>query len=177
MNVNQWVGHSYSLFVLLFLFLRYHRCEFQLTLVPSKSLLNSTGEQIIDLPAPVNVRKLLLSVSTTSCNPVIYLFFFFQITAYSKWDAISQQLKPSERPVVLTRANSTNTTNPFGSTFCYGYQDIIFEVCICTWCYITFLMTSEGLYLKITFVILQVMANNYMASVTLYQTEKTAAEV
>ena len=26
------------------------------------------------------------------------------------------------------RASSTNTTNPFGSTFCYGYQDIIFEV-------------------------------------------------
>ena len=28
----------------------------------------------------------------------------------------------------LIRASSTNTTNPFGSTFCYGYQDIIFEV-------------------------------------------------
>ena len=27
-----------------------------------------------------------------------------------------------------SRSSSTNTTNPFGSTFCYGYQDIIFEV-------------------------------------------------
>ena len=28
------------------------------------------------------------------------------------------------------RASSTNTTNPFGSTFCYGYQDIIFEASV-----------------------------------------------
>ncbi|KAK3923140.1 UPF0183 protein [Frankliniella fusca] len=104
----------------------YHRCEFQLLLTPSKSLKNSSGEQMIESPP----------------EPV-------KITTYSKWDEISQQLKPSERPVVLTRANSTNTTNPFGSTFCYGYQDIIFEV----------------------------MANNYIASVTLYQTEKSATEV
>lgn len=64
------------------------------------------------------------------------------ITAYSKWDEISGALAPSERPVVLHRASSTNTANPFGSTFCYGYQDIIFEV----------------------------MANNHIASVTLYST-------
>lgn len=50
------------------------------------------------------------------------------ITAYSNWDDICKKLKPSERPVVLNRASSTNTTNPFGSTLCYGYQDIIFEV-------------------------------------------------
>ena len=29
---------------------------------------------------------------------------------------------------MLNRASSTNNANPFGSTFCYGYQDIIFEV-------------------------------------------------
>lgn len=62
------------------------------------------------------------------------------VTAYSKWDKISTRLAPSDRPVVLHRASSTNTANPFGSTFCYGYQDIIFEV----------------------------MSNNYIASVTLY---------
>lgn len=67
-------------------------------------------------------------------------FFFYRISqeeplnasvtvsAYSKWDAISSRLEPSDRPVVLHRAGSTNTANPFGSTFCYGYQDIIFEV-------------------------------------------------
>jgi len=50
------------------------------------------------------------------------------VTAYSKWENISTRLNPSERPVVLHRASSTNCSNPFGSTFCYGYQDIIFEV-------------------------------------------------
>jgi hypothetical protein len=50
------------------------------------------------------------------------------IDAYCHWDDICKQLTPSERPVVLNRASSTNTTNPFGSTLCYGYQDIIFEV-------------------------------------------------
>ncbi|XP_022907928.1 PHAF1 protein CG7083 [Onthophagus taurus] len=63
-----------------------------------------------------------------------------EITAYARWDDLRKQLTPSERPVVLNRASSTNTTNPFGSTFCYGYQDIIFEV----------------------------MPNNYIASLTLY---------
>lgn len=52
------------------------------------------------------------------------------ISAYSKWDTVSARLAPSERPVVLHRAGTTNTANPFGSTFCYGYQDIIFEVCL-----------------------------------------------
>lgn len=50
------------------------------------------------------------------------------ITTYCHWDDICKKLTPSERPVVLNRASSTNTTNPFGSTLCYGYQDIIFEV-------------------------------------------------
>uniref|UniRef100_A0A182T496 Uncharacterized protein n=1 Tax=Anopheles maculatus TaxID=74869 RepID=A0A182T496_9DIPT len=63
------------------------------------------------------------------------------ITAYSKWDTIASRLAPAERPVVLHRVGSTNTANVFGSTFSYGYQDIIFEV----------------------------MPNNYIASVTLYQ--------
>ncbi|XP_054290277.1 PHAF1 protein CG7083-like [Macrosteles quadrilineatus] len=63
-----------------------------------------------------------------------------QISAYTKWDSVCESVKPSERPVVLNRASSTNTTNPFGSTFCYGFQDIIFEV----------------------------MSNQHIASVTLY---------
>lgn len=50
------------------------------------------------------------------------------ITPFTRWDEIAERVRPSERPVVLNRASSTNTTNPFGSTFCYGYQDIIFEV-------------------------------------------------
>lgn len=50
------------------------------------------------------------------------------ISPYSKWEEVAKLFNPAERPVVLNRASSTNTTNPFGSTFCYGYQDIIFEV-------------------------------------------------
>ncbi|XP_041975724.1 PHAF1 protein CG7083 [Aricia agestis] len=69
------------------------------------------------------------------------------VTAYSRWEAVSRALRVCERPVVLNRASSTNTTNPFGSTFCYGYQDIIFEV----------------------------MSNNHIASVTLYRPEGARA--
>ncbi|GFS16241.1 UPF0183 protein C16orf70-like protein [Elysia marginata] len=64
------------------------------------------------------------------------------ITAYSKWDEVQKVLMtPKQRPVILNRSASTNTSNPFGSTFCYGVQDLIFEV----------------------------MANQHIASVTLYQ--------
>jgi hypothetical protein len=50
------------------------------------------------------------------------------VSAYSKWDSINSKLEPSDNPVVLHRSSSTNCSNIFGSTFCYGYQDIIFEV-------------------------------------------------
>lgn len=62
-----------------------------------------------------------LSLSSSKPSPV-------HITPYSKWEGVANLFNPAERPVVLNRASSTNTTNPFGSTFCYGYQDIIFEV-------------------------------------------------
>ncbi|KAL4708635.1 hypothetical protein ACJJTC_008161 [Scirpophaga incertulas] len=93
----------------------YHRCEFELTVQPDKCDTNS----LVDQRGAVSV------------------------TAYSKWEVVSRALRVCERPVVLNRASSTNTTNPFGSTFCYGYQDMIFEV----------------------------MSNNYIASITLYQPE------
>ncbi|XP_014241529.1 UPF0183 protein CG7083 [Cimex lectularius] len=64
-----------------------------------------------------------------------------QVTAYTKWDAISDQLDASPRPVVLNRASSINTKNFFGATRCYGYRDYIFEV----------------------------MPNQHIASVTIYQ--------
>ncbi|KPJ00791.1 UPF0183 protein CG7083 [Papilio xuthus] len=95
----------------------YHRCEFELTVQPDKCESN----MLVESRGAVT------------------------ITAYSKWETVSRALRVCERPVVLNRASSTNTTNPFGSTFCYGYQDIIFEV----------------------------MSNNYIASITLYQPEGT----
>lgn len=65
----------------------------------------------------------------------------FVLTPCTKWDSVQDYLgKPVEAPVVLNRSSSTNTTNPFGSTFCYNLQHMIFEV----------------------------MANNHLASVTLY---------
>ncbi|XP_063218330.1 PHAF1 protein CG7083 isoform X2 [Bacillus rossius redtenbacheri] len=103
----------------------YHRCEFHLTLPPDVRHASENNKLIDVSPVPV------------------------MISAYTKWDAISEQLKPSERPVVLNRASSTNTTNPFGSTFCYGYQDIIFEV----------------------------MPNSYIASLTLYTEERPNPDV
>lgn len=47
----------------------------------------------------------------------------------TEWDDLSNSLFRSGQPthpVVLNRTSSTE--NPFGSTFCYGYQDLIFEV-------------------------------------------------
>ena len=89
------------------MFLRYHRCQFELPL-------DFDGSQLSGLDSPI-------SGSGGSGTPVT-------VTPFSRWDQISEKLRPSEKPVVLNRASSTNTTNPFGSTFCYGYQDIIFEV-------------------------------------------------
>lgn len=64
------------------------------------------------------------------------------IGSATKWDTVQRYLlTPDKKPVVLNRSSSTNTINPFGSTFCYGVQDMIFEV----------------------------MQNNHIASVTLYQ--------
>ncbi|XP_046474279.1 PHAF1 protein CG7083 isoform X1 [Neodiprion pinetum] len=96
----------------------YHRCEFTLNLPPETIGASDSGKLIDVSPSPVT------------------------ITAYTKWDRVSEQLKASARPVVLNRASSTNTTNPFGCTFCYGVRDVIVEV----------------------------MANQHIASVTLYET-------
>ncbi|XP_022092023.1 UPF0183 protein C16orf70 homolog [Acanthaster planci] len=46
-----------------------------------------------------------------------------------QWDSIKKFLvRSSQKPVVLNRASSMNTTNPFGSTFCYGVHNVIIEV-------------------------------------------------
>ena len=65
-----------------------------------------------------------------------------KITFSLQWEGIHEYiLGPESRPVVLNRSSSVNATNVFGSTYCYGYQDMIFEV----------------------------MPNGHIASVTLYQ--------
>uniref|UniRef100_A0A665V4Z6 Chromosome 16 open reading frame 70 n=1 Tax=Echeneis naucrates TaxID=173247 RepID=A0A665V4Z6_ECHNA len=71
------------------------------------------------------------------------------LTTYSKWDQIQELLgHPMEKPVVLHRSSSANNTNPFGSTFCFGLQRMIFEV----------------------------MQNNHIASVTLYGAPRTTSQ-
>uniref|UniRef100_A0A7N6BRZ1 Uncharacterized protein n=1 Tax=Anabas testudineus TaxID=64144 RepID=A0A7N6BRZ1_ANATE len=65
------------------------------------------------------------------------------------WDQIQELLgHPMEKPVVLHRSSSANNTNPFGSTFCFGLQRMIFEV----------------------------MQNNHIASVTLYGAPRTTGQ-
>ncbi|KAH0619488.1 hypothetical protein JD844_000148 [Phrynosoma platyrhinos] len=71
-------------------------------------------------------------------------------TTYSKWDSIQELLgHPVEKPVVLHRSSSPNNTNPFGSTFCFGLQRMIFEV----------------------------MQNNHIASVTLYGPARPSSQL
>ena len=96
---------------------RYHRCQFELPL-------NFDGSQHSGLDQPISGGSVISGSSGSgggTGTPVT-------VTPFSRWDQISEKLKPSDKPVVLNRASSTNTTNPFGSTFCYGYQDMIFEV-------------------------------------------------
>ncbi|XP_076470414.1 phagosome assembly factor 1-like [Babylonia areolata] len=51
------------------------------------------------------------------------------ISAFTKWwEVQSLLLRPEQKPVIVNRSSCTNTSNPFGSTFCYGVQDLILEV-------------------------------------------------
>ncbi|NXD13613.1 CP070 protein, partial [Nothocercus nigrocapillus] len=69
---------------------------------------------------------------------------------YLQWESIQDLLgHPVEKPVVLHRSSSPNNTNPFGSTFCFGLQRMIFEV----------------------------MQNNHIASVTLYGPTRPSSQL
>ena len=103
----------------------YYRCEFKIPVVVE------------------NTKPKLIQTGENDEEEVI-------ITAYSKWDAVqSYIMRPDQQPVILNRSVSTNTSNPFGSTFCYGVQDLIFEI----------------------------MQNQHIASVTLYKPKTTAPSV
>lgn len=52
-----------------------------------------------------------------------------EVTAFTKWSEVQDYFtQPEEKPVVLSRSSSTNNTNPFGYTYCYNHQNVIFEV-------------------------------------------------
>lgn len=57
-----------------------------------------------------------------------WMYFVISV-CFLQWHTIQDFLvSPDRKPVVLNRASTTNTTNPFGSTFCYGVRNMIFEV-------------------------------------------------
>lgn len=67
----------------------------------------------------INCKKIWVCYVTEKCT----------IKPTSKWSDVVNELGGAVgEPVVLNRASSTNTTNPFGSTNCYGIRNIIFEV-------------------------------------------------
>ena len=41
---------------------------------------------------------------------------------------LQEKLNMKSQPAILHRSNSTNSVNPFGPTFFYLYEDIIFEI-------------------------------------------------
>lgn len=115
-----------------------------------------------------------------------------------QWDQFQELLgHPMEKPVVLhryrccrrcclvqgdavvavtclcCRSSSANNTNPFGSTFCFGLQRMIFEVSrgSCglepVW---TGPLSASRLLSR------QVMQNNHIASVTLYGAPRTPTQ-
>ncbi|UYV60722.1 C16orf70 [Cordylochernes scorpioides] len=120
-----------------FNFNMYYRCNFSINLRPQV-------ERCLLLPPPSGA---LVDISSDQEQQVITAFtkiidykhkavevfstpsVVLTATVVLQWDSVQDRLiQPSERPVVLNRASSTNTTNPFGSTFSFGVEDIIFEV-------------------------------------------------
>ncbi|XP_033626369.1 UPF0183 protein C16orf70 homolog [Asterias rubens] len=80
----------------------YHRCNFEIALPCVK-----------------------VGLETETCDDSAVV----NLTTYVKWDTLKKLLvRQSQKPVVLNRASSMNTTNPFGSTFCYGVHNVIIEV-------------------------------------------------
>jgi len=107
----------------------YHRCEFQLELRGGggdRSSCSSIAPPVAPTAPVSEGDRSTSALDGSRRTPSGDLLTI--ITPLSKWESVSGVLGPYDRPVVLNRASSTNTTNPFGSTFCYGYQDIIFEV-------------------------------------------------
>jgi hypothetical protein len=47
---------------------------------------------------------------------------------HSKLQSLQENLNVKIQPAILHRSSSTNSVNPFGPTFFYVYEDIIFEV-------------------------------------------------
>uniref|UniRef100_A0A3B5B8D0 Uncharacterized protein n=1 Tax=Stegastes partitus TaxID=144197 RepID=A0A3B5B8D0_9TELE len=96
-----------------------------------------------------NYFTLGVDILFDSTTHLVKKFLSANFLILSQWDQIQELLgHPMEKPVVLHRSSSANNTNPFGSTFCFGLQRMIFEV----------------------------MQNNHIASVTLYGAPRTTSQ-
>ncbi|XP_069496147.1 phagosome assembly factor 1 isoform X2 [Ambystoma mexicanum] len=112
----------------------YHRCDFKIPITIKRGT-SCHNPNIHSMGDPTTES---VDTQTETC------------TTYSKWDSIQDLLgHPMEKPVVLHRSSSPNNTNPFGSTFCFGLQRMIFEV----------------------------MQNNHIASVTLYGPPRPSSQL
>jgi len=55
-------------------------------------------------------------------------FQSYVATPASTLQKLQEKLNIKSQPAILHRSNSTNSVNPFGPTFFYHYEDIIFEI-------------------------------------------------
>lgn len=55
-------------------------------------------------------------------------FQSYVVTPASTLQKLQEKLNIKSQPAILHRSNSTNSVNPFGPTFFYLYEDIIFEI-------------------------------------------------
>ncbi|KHJ45907.1 hypothetical protein D918_04119 [Trichuris suis] len=123
----------------------YYRCNFALPLGSSNSVV-LTAQSKVSLFRVLIVSQLRFYIECCLCN--FYAVFFRMLPLMwwcmfsLQWSEIESFLSCDERslceekmesrklqqPVVLNRCTSNNDSNPFGSTFCFGLQDVIFEV-------------------------------------------------
>ena len=87
----------------------------------------------LSLSLPLSLSSLSLSPSPSLPPPPLSPFASPPLSPSPplppQWSEVGDYLThPSDKPVVLNRSSSTNSINPFNSTYCYGYQNTIFEV-------------------------------------------------
>ena len=80
----------------LFYFLRYHRCQFELPLNFDGGSHHSAPGGLDQLQQGIVGTSSNLTTHSGTMTPV-------SISSFSRWDQISEKLKPSEKPVVLNR--------------------------------------------------------------------------
>lgn len=74
-------------------------------------------------PLPPHYRCYIRWMERLDCNNTFYILSFkLLMRTLAVWNVLFTD------PLFFFRSSSANNTNPFGSTFCYGLQRMIFEV-------------------------------------------------